>query len=100
MTTISNINIVVQQGDAARETQQVKHPPMDSSQLTPAQQAQKEMEQRAVIKESDTAEKVKPYQEKKQGSQEEREKERKEREQKELDEEDPDGTGRLLDTIA
>ncbi|MFZ5571713.1 MAG: hypothetical protein ACOZF0_15025 [Thermodesulfobacteriota bacterium] len=104
MTTISNITIVVQQGDVARETQQLKPQPLDPSQMTPAQHAQREMEQRAVIKETDTADRIKPHQEKQQGSQseaqKEQERERREKERKELNAEDPDGTGRLLDTVA
>ena len=99
MTTISNITIVVQQGDAARDSQQMKQV-LDPRQMTPAQQAHKEMEQRAVVGESDNADKNKPYQEKRRDEKQEQEKEQKEKEKKAIDEEDPDGTGRLLDTIA
>ncbi len=99
MSTISNITIVVQQGDAARDSQQIKQM-LDPRQMTPAQQAHKEMEQRAVVNESDNADKIKPYQEKKRDEKQEREQEQKEKEKQALNEEDPEGTGRLLDTIA
>lgn len=102
MTTISNINIVVQQGEPAKEAQHVRNPQLDAHQLTPAQQAQKEMEARGTVNESEESEKIKTDQEES-GERERSEQERKKKKQQQEnlpDEGNPDGTGRLLDTIA
>jgi len=104
MTTISNINIVVQQGDAVKDTQNIKNQPLDPKQVTFSQQQEKEKELRETVHESETTEKIKPDEErtskKKQGSEkEEKESIKKEVTKDKEQEQDPEATGRLLDTI-
>ena len=102
MTTISNINIVVQQGDAAKDTQNIKNQPLDSKQVTFSQQQEKETEQRKTVHESEEKEKITPDQERKGSQKREAKKESKkveERKDKDI-ESDPEATGRILDTIA
>ncbi|MFH2065757.1 MAG: hypothetical protein ABIK15_11225 [Pseudomonadota bacterium] len=91
MTTISNLNIVVQQGDIAREaTQSTKSQPMDPRQLTAAQQQEKDQAALSSVPESEQSDAVTP-------DKEQREKKKREKEEAEKN---PDSPGRLLDTIA
>lgn len=104
MTTISNINIVVQQGDAVKDTQNIKNQTLDPKQVTFSQQQEKEKEIRETVHESETTEKIKPDEErtnrKKQGSgKEEKESKKTEVKKDKEQEQDPEATGRLLDTI-
>ena len=63
MTTISDVNIVVQQGNSAREVQNTRTQPMDPNQATVAQQQEKESEQRTTVKEFEDPGKINPDQE-------------------------------------
>ncbi len=53
MTTISNLNIVVQQSGGAKNAQNVRHTIQDPSQLAAAQQREKELQQRTTIQQSE-----------------------------------------------
>lgn len=106
MTTISDVNIVVQQGNSAREVQNTRTQPMDPNQATVAQQQEKESEQRTTVKEFEDPGKINPDQER-EGRQSKRGGRQKqpggsgENAKKEEDETaDSDTPGRLLDTIA
>lgn len=57
MTTLSDMNLVVQQGGSVREVQQIRHPSSDVNQLAAAQQPEKERQQRTTVAESGEAEK-------------------------------------------
>jgi hypothetical protein len=102
MTTISNVNIVVQQGDMARDaSQHVRPQSMDTSQLTAAEQQEKDRTARSSVPESEESGAIVP-------DKEQREKERKKKEvslkkEKKVTEkatkQDLDSPGRLLDTI-
>ncbi len=99
MTTISNVNIVVQQGDKARDTSQnVKPQSMDPSQLTAAEQQEKDQTALKSVPESEESEAIIP--DKEQKEKEKREREESEKKKKKEKEQNPDSTGRLLDTIA
>jgi len=102
MTTISNINIVVQQGDAAKDAQNIKTQPLDPKQVTFSQQQEKETEQRKTVHESEEKEKISPDQERQDSRKRDSKKEGKKEDVnkgKEV-ESDPEATGRILDTIA
>jgi len=98
MTTISNVNIVVQQGDKARDAaQSIKSQSMDPSQLTAAEQQEKEHTSLSSVPESEESDAINP-------DKQQREKNKKEKQEspdtkKKSVEKDPDATGRLLDTI-
>ena len=56
MSTISNVNIVVQQGGGATEAQNVKHSSQEYSQVISAQQREKDDEQRITVQQLDQPE--------------------------------------------
>ncbi|MBA4366055.1 MAG: hypothetical protein C0403_00250 [Desulfobacterium sp.] len=103
MTTISNVNIVVQQGDMARDaSQQARPQSMDTSQLTPAEQQEKDRTARSSVPGSEESGAIVP-------DKEQREKEKKKKREslnkekkvtEKVTKKDPDSPGRLLDTIA
>ena len=99
MTTISDVNIVVQQGNSAREAQNTRTQPLDPNQMTVAQQQEKESEQRTTVSESDESDRITPDQER-EGRKEERQGAKKKAPEKGEAEKDPDAPGRLVDTIA
>jgi hypothetical protein len=104
MTTISNINIVVQQGDTIKDAQNIKNQPLDPKEVTFAQQQEKEKELRETVHESESTEKIKPDEErtdkKKQNSGKEEKEGKKAEVKKDTEQEsDPEAKGRLLDTI-
>ena len=61
MTTISTVNIVVQQGDKARDAaQSIKSQSMDPSQLTAAEQQEKERTSLSSVPESEESDAINP----------------------------------------
>jgi len=106
MTSISDVNIVVQQGNSAREVQNTRTQPMDPNQATVAQQQEKESEQRTTVKEFEDPGKINPDQERedrkrKPGSRQKQPDGSGKKGKKEEDETaDADSPGKLLDTIA
>ncbi len=95
MTTIPNLNVVVQQGHTALEAQNVKSPTQESSQLTAQQQALDEQNRTTV---SQSAHAVEIDKDKKE-SEKRKKKFGRRRNKKTRPEKDPDDTGRILDTI-
>ncbi len=98
MTTLSNLNIVVQHGDSAREAQNIRNQAVESSQQTAVQQ-EKQAEQEKNVQEPDHSEEVKADGEgtgnKKHGT-----KKKKKKKKEDAKEQPKDGTGSLLDTVA
>ncbi len=58
MTTITNLNVLVQHGDNVKDVQNIKNQHLDHSQLTKAEHHKKEDMQRVVVKESDDSHNV------------------------------------------
>ncbi len=56
MTTIPNLNIVVQQGSNALEAQHLRPAQMDATQMAGANQPERELDQRETIQESSNSE--------------------------------------------
>jgi hypothetical protein len=102
MTTVPGHNIVIQQSGAAQEMTHQVHSPKPSPEQAAAQQGANELAQNTTVQEFDESERLKAKKEKEDSKkqQQQLEEERKKKKQKELDEEDPDATGKLLDTIA
>ncbi len=102
MTTISNLNAIVQHGDSALETQNVKNQTIESSHVA-ATVKEKEEEQNKAVQESDNSEQIKTDQESA-GTKERRKRKKKKKAdtetESEQDEENPDKTGGLVDTVA
>ncbi len=101
MTTIPNLNIVVQQGDLVRETQNIRNQALDSSQLSALERLEEENRKRNSVSETEEIEKMvlnkDSSNEKKKNTDQENSKKR---EQKELKKSSTlDTTGRLLDTV-
>ncbi len=59
MSTISNMNIVVQQSDGAKNAQNIRHATQEFSQLAAAQQKEKEVQQRTTVQQSEDPKKAK-----------------------------------------
>lgn len=102
MTTIPNLNIVVQQGDLVRETQNIRNQALDSSQLSALERMEEEDRKRSSVAETEEIEKMilnkdSSREKKNKGEQE------KKSERRESSESGKKGalekTGRLLDTV-
>lgn len=102
MTTISNLNIVVQQGDLARDAQNIKNQALDTAQLAALERLEKENKLKNSVRETEEAEKVLLNNDlsdrKNKGSGQHQEKKKK-RTDEETEKKSHDDTGRLLDTI-
>ncbi len=103
-TTISNINIVVQQGDSARSVQNIKNQPLDANQLTINQQQQKETEQQTIVSQTEQPENTKFDGEQIKRRRDLRDRRKKEHEKRRRKQNDSnsnnqEGPGRLLDTV-
>jgi len=96
MATIPNLNVVIQQGHAALESQNVKTPAQDSSQFS-VQQVTRDEENRTTVNQSNQADRV--DKDKKESDQRGK-KYPKRAKKKTKPEKDPDDTGRILDTVA
>jgi hypothetical protein len=59
MTTISDMNIVVQQSSGTKNVQNVRHATQEHSHLAATQQKDKDIEQRTTIQQSEDAERTK-----------------------------------------
>ena len=100
MTTISNLNVVVQQGDLSREAQQLKNQPLDPSQATVSEQVAKETQELTTVNTFEDAEGTKFDTQGEGKRKSTAENKKRKRKRRPTDEENPEGTGRLLDTIA
>ncbi len=102
MTTIPNLNIVIQQGDVIRDSHNIKNPVLESAQNTVFERMAEDDRKRTVIAQADEAEKVILTQERP-GSgrfKRDRKKERKMKVRAAMEDiADPDGPGRLLNTV-
>ena len=59
MTTISNINIVLQQEGGAREAQNVRHGVNDQNHVVSADQKEKDIQQQTTVQQSDQSDRTK-----------------------------------------
>ena len=102
MTTIPNLNIVIQQGDLVRETQNIRNQALDSAQLSALERLEKEARKKNSVPEMEETEKIllnKDLSNKNnRNSEQPKEKQREKKEQRE-EKRQSDETGRLLDTI-
>ncbi|GAB6095908.1 hypothetical protein JCM14469_21610 [Desulfatiferula olefinivorans] len=58
MTTIPNLNIVIQQGDAVRESHNIKNQALDTAQHVAFQRLEDEDRKRTMVSQTEEAEKV------------------------------------------
>lgn len=102
MTTIPNLNIVIQQGDAVRDSHNIKNQVLESAQNTVFERIAEDDKKRTVIAQADEAEKVLLNHERPGGGRlkRDRKKERKLKARAAMEDmADPDGPGRLLNTV-
>ena len=100
MTTVPGHNIVIQQSGAAQELTQQSHSPKPSPEQAAAQQEIRDRIKNTTVQEFEAGERLRAKKEKEsQAKREQKEREKRKRRQEELDQ-DPDATGRLLDTTA
>ena len=102
MTTISNLNIVLQQEGGAREVQNIQHAVNDQNHVVSAHQKEKDIQQQTTVQQSDQSERTKAEEE----SSEKRKQKRKHRRSalKVVDASNPKRlsgeAGELVDTVA
>lgn len=106
MTTIPNLNIVIQHGDAARETQQIRNQPLEAAQGTLWKRDESDDIKRTVTQPLDEPDRLMFEKDKQQqaGSKYERPEARRGRRRRESPPEKPKADsgepGTLLDTVA
>lgn len=101
MTTISNMNIVVQQSGGAKNAQNVRHATQEYSHLVAAQQKEKDVQQRTTIQQSEDARKAKLDKDRPdKRKQKRRPKGRRDPETSETAAPESRDSGKLLDTVA
>ncbi len=100
MSTISDVNIVIQQGGSAKQTQKVQHPTQDFSQVVAGQQKEKDSEQRTTVQQADDSEKPKLDKDPSGRRKRDRRAERKKKKAGSGKKKDAETSGKLLDTIA
>jgi hypothetical protein len=101
MTTIPNLNIVIQQGDTVKDLQNLKNTVLDSSQLAANERMEEENRKRTAVRQPDETEQV-LFNKEKPGGEKRRAFQKKmppKKAKENNDNKDPDATGRLLDTI-
>lgn len=103
MTTIPNLNIVIQQGDSVRDSHNIRNQTLDAAQQTAFQRLEEEDKKRTQVSQTEETEKVLFNKEasgegkRRQEQREARKKQTEESRQKQTV--DPDAPGRLLNTI-
>lgn len=97
MTGISNVNIVIQQGDVARDVQQMKAGHQDSSQVAASVQPEKEVKERTQVQQSPDSSKSRWEKGKKEGSRRQMA-EQKKKNRKKINKKNND-SDHILDTI-
>lgn len=103
MTNIPNLNIVVQQGDLARDTQNIRNQGLDSAQLSALERLEKEDRLKNSVREAEEPEKVllnNDLSDKNKNSAGSRQERKRKQTAKTPEKKAGDETGRLLDTIA
>ncbi|HIJ55042.1 MAG TPA: hypothetical protein HPQ03_02845 [Deltaproteobacteria bacterium] len=102
MTTISNLNIVLQQEGGAREAQNIRHAVNDQSHVVSADQKEKDIRQQTTVQQSNQSEETKTERDPSKKRKRKRKSRRSIRgaagasEQKRL----PGEAGKLVDTVA
>lgn len=102
MTTIPNLNIVIQQGDAARESQNIRNQVLETAQQAAFQRLEEEDRKRTQVSQAEETEQILFTREK---AREENRRQRQRESSQKKDQEarkknvDPDAPGRLLNTI-
>lgn len=102
MTTIPNLNIVIQQGDAVRETHNIKNQALDTAQHTSFKRLEDEDKKRTMVSETEEADQILFQKEHpNEGRQRHHERSSDKRKEEEAREKpvDPDSPGRLLNTV-
>jgi len=97
MTTIHNIGIVIQQGSAVAEAQQIKHHQTNPSNIAASHQPAKDIKEQSTVQESGNAEKS-DFRDKEEGNQQNQQGQR-EAEKQVNEEKRPDLTGYIIDTV-
>lgn len=97
MTTIHNIGIVIQQGSAVAEAQQIKHHQTNPSNIAASHQPAKDIKEQSTVQESGNAEKS-DFRDKEEGNQQNQQGQR-EAEKQGNEEKRPDLTGYIIDTV-
>ncbi len=103
MTNIPNLNIVVQQGDLVRDTQNIRNQALDSAQLSALERLEKEARKKNIVSEMEEAEKIhlnKDLSGETKNKSKNRQAKKREKKEANEDKRQSDETGRLLDTIA
>lgn len=93
--TISNINVIVQHGDNAKEAQNIRNQNVEAGQMA-AVHKEREEEKTVTVQESDESEKLSPDQE---GSQNEQRKHRRKQKKKKTSQKSIDTSGHIVDTV-
>ena len=102
MTTISNVNIVVQQEGGAREAQNIRHAVENHNQLASADQEEKDIQRQTTVQQSDQSERTRTEKD----PSKKRKQKRKDRRLRQGTADTPeqkgcsDGAGKLVNTIA
>ena len=100
MTTVPGHNIVIQQSGAAQELTHQAHSPKPSPEQAAAQQEVNERIKNTTVQEFEESDRLKAKKEKDEHQQREEEKRKRREKRKQALEEDPEATGRILDTTA
>lgn len=100
MSTISNVNIVLQQGDGAKDAHSTRHTSQEHSQVIAAQQKEKDAERQTTIQQSNLSEEVKFENTSHEGSNRRRRKKSKRKKAALPRKEHFKTAGTLLDTVA
>lgn len=101
MTTIPSLNIVIQLGDAVRESQNIRNQALESAQQATAQRLEEEDRKRTAVRETEETDKI-LFNKESSGEGKRQPAHRGPRKKKKREPDtttDPDATGRLLNTI-
>lgn len=99
MTTISGHNIIIQQAGAVNEAIQGTATPKPNPEQAEAQQALNSIEKGTTVQGFDEAERLKAKNERSDSKKSRERQKAKKKKEKQHQEEDPESTGRLLDTM-
>lgn len=100
MSTISNMNIVVQQSDSAKNAQNIRHATQEFSQLAATHQKEKEVQQRTTVQQSEDPKKAKLDKEPKDRRKQHRKGSNRNPESDGRPEQKKRPSGKILDTVA
>ena len=100
MSTISNMNIVVQQSGDAKNAQNIRHATQEFSQLAAAQQKERDVEQRTTVQQSEDPKQAKLDKESQDKRKQHRKGSNRNPESDERPEQKKRPSGKILDTVA